>query len=340
MKLSKRRVEMVRPMTIGNYTLTATGMEIHGRPGLDNHLAVGDYLTRTYQSVGLWLADWLRYGESREDWQGKQEAAHRLNVAVEATGLSPSRLRNIRSVAAIPMAQRIVGEGIEMGHYEAVVGLPSDDRAQWLERAQVEGWSVRDLRLELRSVRRRKVLEGQAVLEGLYRVVYADPPWIYGDRPASGSGAQQHYSGMTIEALCKLPVAAHCHQDSVLLMWATAPMMLAHPGPREVIEAWGFHYKTFRVWDKVHHAGGHYFTTRHEALTISTRGSCLPDRPLPMLSGVVTERQEGEHSSKPASFRADIERMWDGPRLELFGRERVEGWSVFGDDAALWERSA
>lgn len=26
--------------------------------------------------------------------------------------------------------------------------------------------------------------------------------------------------------------------------------------------------------------------------------------------------------------------------LELFGRERVEGWSTFGDDAALWGAEA
>lgn len=25
-----------------------------------------------------------------------------------------------------------------------------------------------------------------------------------------------------------------------------------------------------------------------------------------------------------------------GPYLELFGRKKVEGWSVFGNDARLW----
>ena len=43
----------------------------------------------------------------------------------------------------------------------------------------------------------------QAALEGMYRVILSDNPWIYSDRPPSGSGAQQRYPGMTIEQQCR-----------------------------------------------------------------------------------------------------------------------------------------
>lgn len=318
----------LRPLTLGSYTLTATGLEVKGRPSWEEHVAAGDFIQRAQKASGFWLADWLRYGESRKDWQS------RLDQAVDATGLSEKRLKNIRAVGAI--ATEVRREDVEFGIHEAVASLSTADQAEWLERAAEEGWSVSELKLELRASKRRKVLKGQAVLEGVYRVIYADPPWQYGDRPPSGSGAQQHYDGMTIEALCGLPVQAHTYPDAVLFMWVTAPLLLQHPGPREVIEAWGFTPKTGLVWDKVNHGFGHYVSVRHEHLIIATRGSCTPDRPVPMPDSVVTERQAGEHSSKPASFRKLIEQLYDGPYLELFGREPVEGWSVFGDDAALW----
>lgn len=324
------RAPSVRPITIGAYSLLETGLEIRGRPSYENHVTVGAFIQRAHKASGWWLADWLRYGETRGDWH------ELLDQAVEETGLTVKTLKNVRAVAAIAPERRRVD--LEFGIHEVVAALTPGEQTQWLSKAATEGWNRRELRLEIRAARRRRVIDGQAVLEGLYRVVYADPPWLYGNKPPSGSGAQDHYDGMTIEALCKLPVAAHAYTDAVLFCWVTAPMLYEHPGPREVIEAWGFTPKTGRVWDKVDHKFGNYVSVRHEHLIIATRGSCTPDRPTPMLDSVVVERQEGEHSDKPETFRKDIERLYDGPYLELFGRERVEGWTVFGNDAALWHQ--
>jgi len=328
----RRAVHMpaIQPIVIGAYTLMETGLVIRGRPSYEQHVGVGDFIQRAHHASGFWLADWLRYGDSRADWQD------RIDQAINDTGLAEKTLKNVRSVGAItPEVRRA---DLEFGIHEVVAALSPEQQTVWLERAAVNGWNRRELRLEIRASRRRRIIEGQAVLEGLFRVIYSDPPWLYGNKPPSGSGAQDHYDGMTIEALCKLPVAAHAYTDAVLFCWVTAPMLYEHPGPREVIEAWGFTPKTGRVWDKVDHKFGNYVSVRHEHLIIATRGSCLPDRPTPMLDSVVVERQEGEHSDKPESFRKDIERMYDGPYLELFGRERVEGWTVFGNDAALWHQ--
>ena len=124
------------------------------------------------------------------------------------------------------------------------------------------------------------------------------------------------------------------------MCWVTAPMLLENPGPREVIEAWGFKPKTGIVWDKVLHNWGHYVGVYHEHLIIATRGSCMPDVPTPLPDSVQVIRRSGEHSEKPEFFRKEIiERLYTtGPRLELFGRRPVEGWSVFGNDARLWQK--
>jgi N6-adenosine-specific RNA methylase IME4 len=39
----------------------------------------------------------------------------------------------------------------------------------------------------------------------------------------------------------------------------------------------------------------------------------------------------GKHSSKPEQVRDIIERGSPGPYLELFGRRRVDGWTVWGN---------
>jgi N6-adenosine-specific RNA methylase IME4 len=142
---------------------------------------------------------------------------------------------------------------------------------------------------------------------------------------------------MTIDELCKLPVKAHALENSVLFCWVTAPMLYENPGPREVIEAWGFKSKTGMVWDKVLGNWGHYVRVHHEHLIIATRGSCMPDSPTPMPDSVQTFRRDGEHSHKPEDFRRIITNLYTrGPYLELFGRRPCEGWSVFGNDARLW----
>jgi N6-adenosine-specific RNA methylase IME4 len=38
------------------------------------------------------------------------------------------------------------------------------------------------------------------------------------------------------------------------------------------------------------------------------------------------------HSEKPPGIRKLVERLSPGPRLELFGRQEVEGWIVFGNE--------
>ena len=39
-----------------------------------------------------------------------------------------------------------------------------------------------------------------------------------------------------------------------------------------------------------------------------------------------------EHSRKPDEVRSGIERMLDGPYLELFARHRAPGWAAWGNE--------
>lgn len=189
----------------------------------------------------------------------------------------------------------------------------------------VGGKTITEVR---RDMKRAEVKRGMDLPDAKFRVLYADPPWKYGDQLTEDYGPTKfHYPAMTISELCALPVEDLCEPDAVLFLWVTSPMLEdAFP----VIKAWRFEYKTSFVWDKMKHNLGHYNSVRHEFLLVCTRGSCLPD--VPQLFDSVQSIERTEHSVKPERFRTIIDTIYPhGKRLELFARREAEGWERWGN---------
>jgi len=164
-----------------------------------------------------------------------------------------------------------------------------------------------------------------------YRVIYADPPWFYGnDQTKAMPGStrpEDHYVAMPLQDICDLPVKRITLDDAVLFLWVTSPLL---EESFQVIRAWGFKYKTSFVWDKVKHNFGHYNSVRHELLLIATKGSCTPDKKI--LHDSVQSIERTEHSAKPDVFRGFIDELYDvGNRIELFSRTKNEGWDSWGN---------
>jgi N6-adenosine-specific RNA methylase IME4 len=137
---------------------------------------------------------------------------------------------------------------------------------------------------------------------------------------------------MSTRELMDMPVSELADENAVLFMWATSPML---PDALQVLEAWGFVYKSSFVWDKVRHNFGHYNSVRHELLLIGTRGSCLPDSGR-LFDSVVAVDKTSIHSQKPPIFREMIDELYTwGPRIELFLRgDAPDGWAGWGNEAA------
>ena len=164
--------------------------------------------------------------------------------------------------------------------------------------------------------------------DGKYRVIYADPPWEYNNSGFAMS-AEQKYPTMPIEDICAMPVAEHTADNCVLFLWSTNPLLRE---AMDVIEAWGFEYKTNMVWIKKRHTAGFYVLGKHELILIAAKGSMLPDnKPVSVIEG-----DNSKHSKKPLQFYDIIESMY--PRkggekyLELFQREAKEGWVGYGNE--------
>ena len=168
--------------------------------------------------------------------------------------------------------------------------------------------------------------------EGKYRVIYADPPWSYGDERSGGSygGAVDHYNTMSLQELCDMPVANLAEKDAVLFLWVTAPMLMNEGN--EVLKAWGFKYKAHFIWDKTNSFVGNYNTVQHELLLIATKGSCTPDN-TQRFKSIQTIAKTKKHSEKPEEFRNIIETLYTyGNKIELFARKATEGWKVYGNE--------
>lgn len=190
----------------------------------------------------------------------------------------------------------------------------------------------------LKRIKRSKVANPSGVytataadLEALRRrgfhagTVYADPPWLY-DNQGTRAATSDHYSGMTVDEIAALPVLDLTASDAHLHLWTTNAFLF---DARRIIEAWGFAYKSAYVWVKPQIGIGNYWRVSHEYLLLGVRGSCrFPDKNLRSWG----EFPRTRHSSKPPQVRALIERASPSPRLELFGREAVEGWVVWGNE--------
>jgi len=183
-----------------------------------------------------------------------------------------------------------------------------------------------------RNLQKAERLEANKVTEwpeGKYRVIYADPPWSYGDERSGMGGAIDHYNTMSLEDIKDLSVKELAEDNAVLFMWATAPLL---EEAFEVVNAWGFKYKTNIIWNKVKPNLGNYTSVRHEHLIIATKGSCTPDN-TQRFNSVQTIERRGRHSEKPEEFRNIIETLYTyGNKIELFSRKKVEGWEVYGNE--------
>ena len=162
----------------------------------------------------------------------------------------------------------------------------------------------------------------------LYEVIYADPPWRYEDCKTASRRIENHYPTMEPADLCALtPPAA---EDCILFLWSTAPKL---DEALALMTAWGFQYRTCLVWDKQLIGMGYYWRVQHELLLLGRRGTPgTPDEKKRYPS--VFRWQREEHSKKPSGIYTMIENMYPAAnKLELFARERREGWDVWGLEA-------
>jgi N6-adenosine-specific RNA methylase IME4 len=212
-------------------------------------------------------------------------------------------------------AQQLLAETSELLEGEFVAASlrdKSDARADRLWLGAGPGQRIQDLNALMED--RRK-----------FGTIYADPPWQYQNAACRGA-ADNHYYTMSLDAIATLPVAKIAADEVHLHLWTTNGFLFE---AREVMQAWGFTYKSCVVWIKPQLGNGNYWRVSHEFMLLGVRGN-LTFADKTQQSWVLAERKQ--HSAKPVIFRKLIERVSPGPRLELFARAQVAGWTVWGNE--------
>jgi N6-adenosine-specific RNA methylase IME4 len=177
-------------------------------------------------------------------------------------------------------------------------------------------------------------------VQGKYRCLYVDPPWGYADSGSRGTAAQS-YPTVEVADLCdkkKFPIESLAHKDGChLWLWTTWPK-IRDGVPHGVLETWGFRWVGEVVWHKKGGVGiGRWLRPVTEILILAVKGNMplLDDKDLAAYLGTdrYAEKKEGDHSKKPEEFRALVERLSPGPRIELFSRKAAEGLDRWGLEA-------
>jgi len=184
-----------------------------------------------------------------------------------------------------------------------------------------------------------------------YRIIYADPPWSFAtwSHRGQGKGASQHYTTMTLNDICALPVSQFVADDAALFLWVVQPML---PEALDVLNAWGFKFRTVAfVWVKMpmnwhpdqlsfFQTGirldprlglGYHTRSGAEQCWLAVRGNGKGYERAEQGIEQVLHAPLREHSRKPNEIAERIVRLTgDVPRAELFARETRPGWDCRG----------
>jgi N6-adenosine-specific RNA methylase IME4 len=179
--------------------------------------------------------------------------------------------------------------------------------------------------LSLLPVEARWTPPDDGTLPTTFPTIVVDPPWEY-ENVATRNAAAKQYRTMSLDELRALAIPAA--KDAHLYLWTTAAFLR---DAFDLVEAWGFTYKTVLTWCKPQMGMGNYFRVNTEHVLFGVRGS-LPTLRNNMGTWFAASRTR--HSAKPDAFYDLVEVCSPAPWLEMFARRRRLGdWSYWGEEA-------
>lgn len=162
-----------------------------------------------------------------------------------------------------------------------------------------------------------------------YKVIYADPPWNIKKiiRKVRPNQVMMDYPTMSLEDIMSLPVKDIAEDSSCLFLWTIQSFL---PKAFHVITAWGFKYQRTITWDKQNGMCLFGFHHRTEFLLFGYKGK-IEMYPRRQAFPTIVQAKSIRHSAKPHIFR-ELIAPFGNPKIELFAREKVEGWDAWGNE--------
>lgn len=219
------------------------------------------------------------------------------------------------------------GAGVRSGKQATKRGTQTNERWQQHGKAAITGYE-KSLLLQAHRLAISMIDQQNWILRNA--IIWWKPNCM----PASArydSSNNVPYPTMAIEDIKALPVESIAAEDATLWLWTTnAHLRVAF----DVVEAWGFEYKTMLTWVKDRMGTGEWLRGQTEHCLLAARGKPV------FLHGQHTTALQAirrEHSRKPEEFYALVEAACPGNRVELFCRQHRQGWDVFGNDTDCFD---
>jgi N6-adenosine-specific RNA methylase IME4 len=167
---------------------------------------------------------------------------------------------------------------------------------------------------------------------GKYRCIVIDPPWEMAkfERDVRPNQTEHlDYPTMSLEELEEIELGDMAADDGChLFCWTTQKYLR---DSIHLVEQWGFTYSLLMVWHKPGGPQPFNFPQYNCEFIIYARKNA-PDFIDTKQFFVCFEAPRREHSRKPDEFYDVIKRVTAGPRIEVFSREKREGFDQFGDE--------
>lgn len=162
--------------------------------------------------------------------------------------------------------------------------------------------------------------------DGLFDVITIDPPWNYGTSfDADGRRVANPYPEMTQEQLKALEIPAK--ENCVMFLWTTQKFIW---DAKELLDTWGFTYRSMIVWDKEKIGMGDLIRMQCEFCLVGIKGSPV-FKDNHSVRDIIREPRR-EHSRKPEEFYRIVDSLCAGRKLDFFSREERTGWFSYGND--------
>lgn len=259
----------------------------------------------------------------------QRDAVPALAIAVERGNIAVSAAAEM---AALPVERQT----------EIVASLPRDEQGRLTPEAKKAlAPIIKEVRAEKQAEKRERRDERERDLAGKqqalpdkrYGVILADPEWRfepYSRDSGMDRAADNHYPTSLTEVIASRPVAQIAATDCALFLWATAPML---PDAFQVMEAWGFTYRSQVIWSKDRLGTGYWFRNKHELLLLGIRGN-VPAPAQGLQWDSLIQAAVSAHSAKPDRFYGLIEAYFPNlPKIELNARRVRPGWDAWGLEA-------
>ena len=361
MPISSIRVGDRHRKDMGDLASLAESIETHGllHPIIVDErgaLVCGERRLRAFQSIGLTLiparvldlSDALQ-AESDENKCRKEFApteAVAIGAAIEEREREKAKVRMIAGVR--PSGNLPEGNGQSRDKAAAAVGMSGrtyekakavvmaaqanpdtfGHLAEQMDRTGKVDRAFKELGRQKIIAENTELAKSVGAPTGKFRTIVLDPPWDYSDVGDCGIGdnyrSKPEYAQMSLDEIKSLPVADLAEDNAHLYLWTTNRLLSRSFA---LLEAWGFRYITMLTWCKPQIGLGNYFRNSTEHVLFGVRGSLAlmsDNKPTWFIADRAT------HSKKPQAFYDMIAECSPGPRIDMFARDKRDGWVAWG----------